>query len=133
MGETIDFPSGERAWVYEQRTGRLLLDGNLIAIGYSGHNEGKNNPALQEIHELGPLPRGWYDIGDLFYSRDHGPDCLRLTPRPETEMFGRAGMLIHGDKIGDPGAASLGCIIMARLVRQRIAQSGVKLLQVVEG
>jgi hypothetical protein len=46
-------------------------------------------------------------------------------------MFGRFGFFIHGDSILNPGWASDGCVILGRMVRQRIAASGDPLLEVV--
>jgi hypothetical protein len=109
-------------WTYKQSNG-FLVNGNGThrATGYSGHGEGKNNPAMQEVHDVGPIPRGIYDIeGEPFDSPKHGKYCLRLKPRPENEMYGRDGFLCHGDKIGAPGTASEGCIIMGPDVRKEI-------------
>ena len=131
MGAVVGI--NDRYFVYEQLTGKVLLEGRVIGVGYSGHAEGKNNPLMQDKPDIGPIPRGWYTMGALFYSSSHGPDVIRLTPDGSNEMFGRSGFLIHGDKIGAPGEASLGCIIQQRIVRRAIADSGVKRLQVIEG
>ncbi len=45
-------------WTYAQKTGSLLQDGQAVATGYSGFDEGKNNPAMQAIHDVGPIPQG---------------------------------------------------------------------------
>src|SRR4051812_11896240 len=54
-------------WTYIQKSGRLL-DANLqlVGIGYSGHDVGKNNPAMQSVSNTGPLPCGVYDITERF-------------------------------------------------------------------
>ena len=44
-----------------------------------------------------------------------------LTPDADTEMFGRAGMLGHGESIHAPGEASHGCLILPRWVRVQMA------------
>ena len=96
----------------------------MIAIGYSGWAEGRNNPALQQVHDVGPIPRGHYTIGSptcIDHVGPHGPFVLPLTPKDGTAMFGRAGMLIHGDSIQNPGSASHGCIILPRAIREDIA------------
>lgn len=120
------------AWVYEQLTGRLSLDGgSIIAIGYSGAGAGKNNPTEENMQNVGPIPEGLYDIEEPFDSPTHGPFALRLLPDTGNVMFGRSGFLIHGDSIERPGEASEGCIILPRIARQDIWDSGDHVLQVV--
>ena len=119
-------------WTYEQRTGRLLHDGVLVGTGYSGHSEGKNNPAMQDQHNIGPIPQGVYTVTGAFTHPRKGPVCMRLLPKPGTQTFGRAGFLIHGDSIQFAGEASEGCIIQARAARDQVAQSPDKELTVVE-
>ena len=122
-------------WVYEQKTGLLRRD-NAIAIvgkGYSGFGEGKNNPAMESVPDVGPIPRGEYQVGVPHDTESHGPFVMSLTPMPANEMFGRAGFLMHGDSVHAPGTASKGCIIMPRAVREIVWNSGDHRLQVVEG
>lgn len=118
-------------WTYEQASGRLSRDGAEVARGYSGHGEGKNNPALEPVANVGPIPRGRYKLGPRFDSQSHGPVCMRLEACQGTETFGRDGFLIHGDSKRAPGTASHGCIILPRLIREAIAKSGDELLEVV--
>ena len=106
-------------------------EGILVGEGYSGHDEGKNNPSLENVHNVGPIPRGRYDIGEPFNSPEHGPLAMPLTPQPGTDTFGRSGFLMHGDSIEHPGEASLGCIIMPHDVRELVANGADKELQVV--
>lgn len=123
-------------WIFEQRTGYLRheKDGDIRGFlgGYSGCKEGKNNPACQDLHNVGPIPRGIYRIGDPVDTLTHGPFVLPLTPDAANEMHGRSGMLIHGDSHARPGEASQGCIIQARAVRELIHESGDRQLEVVE-
>jgi hypothetical protein len=124
-------------WRYEQKTGRLLHYENdeataeRVAIGYAGAGEGKNNPAMQDVQNVGPLPVGKYTIGEPSDTKTHGPYVLHLTPDPENEMFGRSGFLIHGDSVVQPGTASEGCMIFSRTVRERVWDSGDRQLEVV--
>lgn len=111
-------------WTYRQASGCLDHNGLIVATGYSGSGPGKNNPAQQAVHDVGPIPQGKFTIGDPYDTDSHGPHVMRLTPDPADEMFGRAGFLIHGDSISHPGTASHGCIILPRDVRNRIADSG---------
>lgn len=120
-------------WTYTQKTGWLSKEGKNVYHGYSGAGEGKNNPAMENVHEVGPIPCGRYSIGAPFNTDSHGPYVLRLTPDPHNIMFGRAGFLIHGDSIKAPGTASQGCIILPRNAREMIHQSGDNELEVVSG
>lgn len=121
-------------WTYEQASGRLLKDGLLIATGYSGFGDGKNNPRFEATPDVGPIPCGlWAICGPPYTTTEHGPYVLRLEPEPGTAMYGRAGFLMHGDSIEHPGEASKGCIILDRVTRTRVYQSGDTKLQVVSG
>lgn len=118
-------------WIYEQATGRLLHDGERVAIGYSGAGDCKNDPSAQDVHNAGPIPRGTYTINAPVDTVTHGPYVLRLDPDPANDMCGRAGFLIHGDSVVHPGTASQGCIIMPKMVRQNVWDSGDHNLEVV--
>ncbi|HEV2402315.1 MAG TPA: tlde1 domain-containing protein [Candidatus Sulfotelmatobacter sp.] len=121
-----------QAWTYTQKTGELEHDGEPIGTGYSGCGEGKNNPEMQSVHNIGPVPKGnWTISGPPVNTPQHGPYVLRLTPRSETETFGRSGFLIHGDSKAAPGTASQGCIILARPMREKVWESGDRDLEVV--
>lgn len=119
-------------WRYQQSTGQLHNDEMVLtAIGYSGHEEGLNNPALQSVPNVGPTPQGIYDVGEPKDTEKHGPYVLRLTPKEGTDTFGRSGFLAHGDSIIKPGTASEGCIVLPLLARQRIWDSGDHTIEVV--
>lgn len=118
-------------WTYEQRTGRILQDGEYVATGYAGKGDGINNPDMQDVHNVGPIPRGGYRVCAPVNTNTHGPYVLRLEPDPANEMFGRSGFLIHGDSVKHPGTASEGCIIQARATRELVWESGDHQLEVV--
>ena len=119
-------------WAYAQSTGELQHSGELIGTGYSGFDNGKNNPAMQAVANLGPIPQGdWTIVGPPVNTQAHGPYVLRLQPATGTNTFGRSGFLMHGDSIEAPGCASHGCIIMPRLVREKVWTSGDTKLEVV--
>jgi len=124
-------------WIYEQKTGNLFSPKKeLIATGYAGGNcgknpEGKNNPDMQWIHNIGPLPQGDYTIGKLILESKLGPYVMPLEPYPENDMRGRGHFFIHGDKIGHIGEGSEGCIIMPRSIRLSISESDDKHLKVI--
>ncbi len=118
-------------WHFVSSTGEISQDSDHVAWGYAGKDAGKNNPAMQHVHNVGPLPCGLYEIGQPYNTKEHGPYVLPLTPDPGNEMFGRGGFLIHGDNIQSPGTASEGCIIASKLTRLRIWESGDHRLQVI--
>jgi len=120
-------------WVYEQFTGALKdSEGNLVSIGYSGAGEGKNNPSLQNVKDVGPVPQGIYDIDPPRDTQQHGPYAMPLVPMTG-DLFERSGFMIHGDSVSAPGAASEGCVILLRSVREQIWSSGDHQLQVISG
>jgi Protein of unknown function (DUF2778) len=107
-------------------------DGENVARGYSGAGEGKNNPEMEKVPNVGPIPRGdWNITGPPVDTRTHGPFVLHLQPKPETKTFGRDGFLMHGDSKEHPGTASQGCIILPRSVREQVWTSGDPDLEVV--
>lgn len=127
-------------WTWKQSTGELREPGGkLFAVGYSGAGAGKNNPEMQDVHGVGPIPRGKYTMSVV---RDAaGAPCdyegkkrpvIRLMPHAGNEMHGRAGFLVHGDSVHAPGTASQGCIILGPGTRNTLAASDDYILEVVE-
>ena len=121
-------------WAYRQVDG-WMIDPNKarLARGYSGNGAGTNNPSMQSVHNVGPIPQGLYHINTPEDTPTHGPFVLWLTPDPGNTMFDRAGFGIHGDSIEHPGLASDGCIILSRPAREIIAKSDDETLEVVSG
>lgn len=122
-------------YTYEQSTGKLYssISGGLVGTGYAGSGVGKNNPAMQHLHNVGPLPRGMYTI--IGPPRDtplHGKYVLILIPDEGNEMYGRSGFLCHGDSIKEPGTASEGCMVQAHDTRVMMWEGGDHRLQVVD-
>jgi Protein of unknown function (DUF2778) len=118
-------------WIYDQRTGTLSRNDEVLGQGYSGFGDGKNNPVMQDEANLGPIPKGSYEIGPPRDTPTHGPHVMELSPSAETHTFGRSGFLIHGDSVVNPGTASHGCIILARDLRDKISSSNDSQLRVV--
>lgn len=120
-------------WVFQQSTGKLKRDGNFVYQGYAGKGDGKVNPNMESVPNIGPLPKGKYTIiGHPFRHPHTGSYSIRLQPDSHNKMFGRSGFLIHGDSKKHPGEASNGCIIMPLLIRQKIWTSGDRNLEVVK-
>ncbi len=110
-------------WFYSQKTGTLTRNGMRFTGGYSGHDAGKNNPAMQSVHDVGPIPQGEYTIGELHDNPHLGPHVMAVAAKQGTNTFGRDGFYIHGDSVAHPGSASHGCIILGRQVRDLISAS----------
>lgn len=125
------------SWIYEIKRALIwkvpIVVGSVGYFGYSGHETGKNNPAMQDDIDVGPIPVGNWLISTFFDHPKKGPIVARLTPLPETNVFGRSAFMIHGDSIADPGEASLGCIILAKPARIAIRDSNDYNLEVISG
>lgn len=109
------------SFVYSQSTGAMQQDGHLLARGYSGHGEGLNNPAMQNVHAIGPLPQGRYTIQQPTVHPHLGPVAMELLPYNGNTMFLRGDFFIHGDNTDMNHTASDGCIILPHDVRAAIA------------
>jgi len=118
--------------IYSQSLGHWWDErGELLATGYSGFGDDKNNPKMQGIRNKGPIPRGLYIIGQPYDSKGGpGPFVLPLTPSGH-DAFGRTDFLIHGDSITAPGTASKGCIILPRPIRMMIHDRNTRVLRVI--
>ncbi len=128
-------------WTYRQQTGLLTFDGHIVyRHGYSGLGHGKNNPAAESIHGVGPIPRGWYKIGKPYDDHSQhdpvtkkeihhglGPHVMELLPDGH-HAHGRTLFRIHGDN--KTHTASHGCIILPPDIRHRISKSGLHRLLV---
>lgn len=124
-------------WTWDQSAGTLSRGGKVVARGYAGSGRGKNNPALQGVRGIGPVPRGRWLIGRPYNSGATGPYTLVITAQDGVlddvhGPTGRGAFRIHGDSIARPGTASRGCIILPRTTREMIWKSGDRELEVVE-
>ena len=117
-------------WTWDQSAGLLTRAGKSWR-GYSGTGRGKNNPALQGAKGIGPIPQGRWTVVARRDSPNTDPCTLILSPDPGIQTFGRSDFRIHGDSIAHPGAASHGCIILPRAVRDAIWASGDRVLDVI--
>jgi hypothetical protein len=133
-------------WIYQQKTGHLLSPiGEPIATGWSGCGENKNDPSKENVPHEGCIPKGDYHIGPAYKHEHLGPVVMNLTPidpnldGSKHEMYGRDLFRCHGAAADDPGTpineteySSHGCVIMPRVIREKIAASGDKTLHVIE-
>lgn len=120
--------------IYLQRNehgdGELTLDGNFEGTAYSGHGEGRNNTAMEDVPNIGPIPRGKYKIVQPPQANHPklGPIVFHLEPVGH-DAHGRTAFRIHGDNKNHD--ASEGCIIAGRTIRERIRDDKETELEVV--
>lgn len=112
---------------------KIIVDRDV----YSGAwPKGFNDPSLQSVIDVGPIPCGFWDIcGPPITTTEHGPYVLRLEPWPGTETYGRVGFLMHGKPLppADIRSGSKGCICAGPDTRRRVYQSGDTKLLVISG
>ena len=108
--------------LYESSTGKTYDgEGRYLFTAYSGHGEGKNNPAMEAVKGVGPIPQGlWRMLPPR--NRNQHPDIaageefghtgdysIPLVP-VDHDAHGRTAIYFHGEKIGaPPGTTSNGC------------------------
>ena len=130
-------------FIYHQSTGRLVHMEQIVGIadstgagpdihtkiatGYSGHGEGRNNPTMEAVRSVGPIPRGEYEISPPFDTQAHGPLVMHLSPVGH-DALGRSGFLVHGDNVRHD--ASHGCIILPHAIRRMLSTCGETRLKV---
>jgi len=118
--------------IYQQSTGKLWdSNGNLLDVGYSGNGEGLNNPKKQAVRNVGPIPRGLWDIGEYGNSDRLGPYTIPLYPHKH-EALQRTLFRIHGDNSSMNNSASDGCIVLIRETRKKIINKEYQQLMVIE-
>jgi hypothetical protein len=119
-------------WTYQQSTAKLQSPTKVITtFGWAGQGAGKNNPAMQNVHNVGPLPVGTYTISEPHDSPRTGPYTMNLIPDPSNNMLGRADFRIHGASKTNPELSSEGCMIQPRVIRENIWNSGDRTLVVI--
>ncbi|MDD5222998.1 MAG: MopE-related protein [bacterium] len=135
----IDPEGLEATCKYSQSTGSLsCVDEckkvSLSALCYSGFMEGKNNPYMQDVKDVGPIPRGEWKINNAFQTIIKRPghvirNAIYLRPLANNDVWSTNrkkydSFYIHGDNQTHPGDSSTGCIICLLKVRQEIIQMG---------
>ena len=131
-------------WIYSQKYGNTYYKNEetgeikKIATGYAGKGTGVNNPDMQHVRDVGPLPEGTYTIGTPYYHKREdgsglGPHTMNLTPDENNEMYGRRDFRIHGDRGVGYQASCKGCIILKNEERKNISNSRDNILEVKRG
>jgi len=122
-------------WTFKISTGEMLNpDGSLLAVGGAGCGAGFNNPAMQNVVNVGPIPVGKYLIAWAISHPGLGPVAMRLYSHPSNNMFGRSDFWLHGwsATLGIKQSSN-GCVLLTRSARDIIAASDDRVLNVVEG
>lgn len=110
--------------LYQITTGELRHADTkcLLGVGYAGEGPGLNNPAFCDVRDVGPLPCGFYSIGEPEEKPNTvGHFALPLTPDPTNLMFRRGGFYVHGDNEKENHTASKGCIVIDLPARMELA------------
>lgn len=112
-------------WTWHQKKGQLVNDaGEVIASGYSGHGEGVNNPEMETVQAVGPIPAGKWKIERWDAHHSHlGPVVAVLVP-VDHDAHGRSAFRIHGDNSKMNHTASNGCIVLSRAAREAWRDNG---------
>lgn len=108
-------------FTYSQTTGVLTHNGYAVSKGYAGRGEGLNNPAMQNVPKIGPLPQGKYTIMKAGTDAKVGKVAMRLIPDPANEMYDRADFFIHAPHANDQKDSSEGCMVFDHDTRTGVA------------
>ncbi|HXS98761.1 MAG TPA: tlde1 domain-containing protein [Candidatus Limnocylindrales bacterium] len=111
-------------WTFDSGTGAIAQNGCVRGYGYAGHGVGKNNPVLERVANVGPIPRGEYTGASIENSPKLGVDSIALAPKSGTDTHGRGAFFWHGENPAHPGESSEGCIVSAHWLRWAFWQSG---------
>lgn len=105
-------------WTYSQSKGLIQQDGRLQGAGYSGHGPGLNAPDQEAVPNVGPIPRGHWQI--VRWDDHHGNKgpCVAVLAPVGHDAHGRSAFLIHGPHANDHMDSSDGCIVTGPLIRQ---------------
>jgi len=118
---------------YQQSPPAMFRDGKRLVdfVLYSGHAEGLDNPAMEAVRMIGPIPRGRWRI--VQWDDHHGrlgPIVAILEP-VDHDAHGRTAFRIHGDTMLANFTASDGCIVADHNLRVAMRASGDMDLEVV--
>ena len=102
-------------WTYSQSTGVLFNHStNQSWQCYSGHGDGLNNPQLQDLVMVGPIPQGSWEVVEIASDLKTGPVTWFLEwMAPIWSYPGRdkGSFRVHGDNAEVNHTASDGCVI----------------------
>lgn len=117
---------------YSQSTGVLTINSAIVGTCYAGRNAGLDNHAMEGAQGTGPIPCGFYTIGDPQEPVGHlGPLAMPLKPNAGTDTLGRSGFFMHGDNASHDHSASHGCIVADLTIRTAVLNAPDDQLEVV--
>lgn len=131
-------------WTFNILKGWLDKDGVMVDRSvYSGNGPGFDNPAMETMADVGPIPEGfWKIVGPPYDDPVLGPYVLKLEPataefRARILAMGRDpdSFRCHGKPKppADINSGSHGCLCAQYQTRMRLYQSGDTDLQVISG
>lgn len=111
--------------IYDRPNGNLLRDTLRIGKCYSGSGAGLDNPKMEAVHNIGPIPAGDYRLErcspEEIATMHKGPDVYRLVALDPEKLLGRSGFMFHWDNKNQDFSGSEGCILpLTSAVWQRI-------------
>lgn len=118
---------------YSQRSGIMLDDqGVQIALGWAGNHEGKDNPDMQQVRCIGPLPQGTYKVEPWIEQHPHLGPCVAPLTQAAGETYGRGDFFIHGPSVASEkyGQESKGCIVIPRPMRMAVMEAAPDFVEV---
>lgn len=98
---------------------------------YSGNGDGLNNPNMEAVHSIGPIPRGrWRIVQWDDHHGSLGPIVAILEP-VDHDAHGRSAFREHGDNPLENFTGSDGCIVADHDLRVAMRATGDMDLEVV--
>jgi uncharacterized protein (TIGR03067 family) len=123
--------AGAALYIYSQSTGKLTLDGQVVAVAYSGKGAAKNNPA-QQAERDGPIPIGEYLFAGFRDDLKVGAKIMALLPVAGGNTFNRFPTETFGF-IADTNNLPSGCLIVVpREVLEKLSTAPFSKVQVVK-
>lgn len=117
-------------WKFSQLNGKIWDShswnpDNYIGQGYAGRDAGKNNPSMEGVKGIGPLPHGlWKPVEFFALHPTVGKNAVRVEPADQETLdrvkaYGRDpfSFFMHGDSSEHPGLASHGCMVEGPAIR----------------
>ena len=114
-----------RTWTYSQSTGEMVGPDGETMQGYSGYGDGLNNPDMQDVENVGPIPRGEWDISDSYGKMRINLKALNVQGISNRDL---KSFEIHGDNPSLNYTASQGCIIINGIHNRRLFRQGDRLI-----
>ena len=104
-------------WIFDVIAGNFVGHGTAKSGVYAGNGPGFNNPAMENVANVGPLPRARYTMKRIYDDPETGKNTIELIPDPESiAKFPNRNMYsfrIHGINPARPLGSSKGCICVS--------------------